>query len=141
MRPHDPPRLVLCEDDPVLLRWLDRLAADAGVEVVAVTSRWASALEQIVEHEADAVLLDIATVGRVGVRLIAAVHRLAPACRILLLSPFRTIDVAAVEAGADVIADPSDLRPLGTELHRLAEHAGEVPVRTRPAPERRAKEA
>lgn len=121
MRPHHPPRLVLCEDDPLLLRWLDRLAGDAGVEVVAVTGRWAAALEHIVQHEADGVLIDIATVGRVGLRVVAAVHRLAPECRILLLSPFRTIDVAAVEAGADVIADPSDLRPLGVELHRLTQ--------------------
>jgi DNA-binding NarL/FixJ family response regulator len=105
----------------VLLRWLDRLASDAGVEVVAVTSRWAAALEQLIQHEADAVLLDIATVGRVGVRLVAAVRRLAPECRILLLSPFRTIDVAAIEAGAHVIADPSDLRPVGRELYQLAE--------------------
>lgn len=121
MRPHHPPRLVLCEDDPVMLRWLARLAGDAGVEVMASTSRWATALELIVEHEADAIVIDLATVGRVGVRLIAAVHRLAPECRILLLSPLRTIDAAAVEAGADVIADPSDLRPLGVELHRLTQ--------------------
>jgi DNA-binding response OmpR family regulator len=120
------PRLVLCEDDPVMQRWCLRLAADAGVEVLGVTSRWADALEMVVEHEADALLVDIATVGRLGVRLIRAVRRLAPTCEVLVLSPFRSIDLAAAEAGASTIADPSDPRPFAVALRRLA--SGPAPV-------------
>jgi DNA-binding NarL/FixJ family response regulator len=117
---HSPPRLVLCEDDAVMQRWCLRLAADAGVEVVGATSRWAEALELVVDHEADAVLIDIATVGRLGIRLIRAVRRLAPGCEILVLSPFRGVDLAAIEAGAGAIADPSDPRPVAAALKRLA---------------------
>jgi DNA-binding NarL/FixJ family response regulator len=124
--PHLVPRLVLCEDDPVMQRWCLRLATDAGVEVVGTTSRWAQALELVVDQEADALLVDIATVGRLGVRLIRAVRRLAPACEVFVLSPFRSIDAAALEAGATAIADPSDPRPVATALKRLG--AGATPV-------------
>lgn len=114
------PRLVLCEDDPVMQRWCLRLAADAGVEVVGSTSRWAQALELVVEVEADALLVDLATVGRVGLRLIRAVRRLAPACEVLVLSPFRRLDDATLAAGAGVVADPSDPRPIAVALKHLA---------------------
>jgi DNA-binding NtrC family response regulator len=116
---HEPPRVVLCEDDPVLRRWVARLAEDAGVEVVATTEHWARALEQIVEHEADAVVIDLATVGRVGVRLVRALRRLAPNCDVLVISPLRTIDLAVEEAGAAAVASPSDLRPLAAALLHL----------------------
>jgi DNA-binding NarL/FixJ family response regulator len=119
--PHTSPRLVLCEDDPVMQRWCMRLADDAGVELVGTTSRWADALELVVESEADAILIDIATVGRLGIRLIRALRRLAPSCEVLVLSPFRSIDLAALEAGASAIADPSDPRPVAVALRRLAE--------------------
>jgi DNA-binding NarL/FixJ family response regulator len=126
VQPHTAPRMVLCEDDPVMQRWCMRLAADAGVEVVGMTSRWADALELVVEREADVALIDIATVGRLGIRLIRAVRRLAPSCEVVVLSPFRSLDLVALEAGATVVADPSDPRPVAVALKRLA--AAATPV-------------
>lgn len=119
MSPHDPPRLVLCEDDPILRGWLTRLAADTQVEVVGVTARWADALELVVQHRADAIVVDLATVGRVGVRLVRALRRLAPECAVLVVSPFRAIEQVIRDAGAQVVALPTDLRPLATALREL----------------------
>jgi DNA-binding NtrC family response regulator len=116
---HEPPRVVLCEDDPVLRRWVLRLAEDVDVTIVATTDQWARALEEIVEHEADAVVIDLATVGRVGVRLIHALRRLAPNCEVMVISPLRTIDLAVTEAGASVVTGPSDLRPIAAGLAGL----------------------
>lgn len=116
---HEPPRVVLCEDDPVLRRWVTRLAQDVDVTVVAATDHWARALEEIVEHEADAVIVDLATVGRVGVRLVRALRRLAPDCAVMVISPLRTLDLRAAEAGASIVTGPSDLRPIATGLAEL----------------------
>jgi DNA-binding response OmpR family regulator len=116
---HEPPRVVLCEDDPVLRRWVMRLAEDVDVSIVAMTDHWARALEEIVDHEADAVIVDLATVGRVGVRLVRALRRLAPNCEVMVISPLRTVDLAVVEAGATVVTGPSDLRPIATGLAGL----------------------
>ena len=119
MSPHDPPRLVLCEDDPILRGWLTRLAADTEVAVVGATARWAEALELVVQHHADAVVVDLATVGRVGVRLIRALRRLAPECTVMVVSPFRAIDAVVLEAGAEVVVPPTDLRSLAAALREL----------------------
>ena len=120
MSPHEPPRLIICEDDPILRGWLTRLARDAGVEVAGVTARWAEALELVVQHRADAIVVDIATVGRVGLRLVWALRRLAPECAVLVISPFRAIEVGAREAGAVVVTSPTDLRPVAEALRALA---------------------
>lgn len=119
MRPHDPPRLVLCEDDPIIRGWLLRLAADTDVEVVAATARWAEALELVVQHEADAVVVDLATVGRVGLRLVRALRRLAPECAVFVLSPFKAIEPLIRDSGAAAVAPPTDLRPLAVALRGL----------------------
>ncbi len=116
---HAAPRLVLCEDDPVLRRWVARLAEKAGVEVVAQVEQWAHALEQVVEHEADVVVIDLATVGRVGVRLVRALRRLAPQCEVLVISPLHTVGVSVLEAGASVVTGPTDLRPFAVAFARL----------------------
>jgi DNA-binding response OmpR family regulator len=112
-------RIVLCEDDPVLRQWVARRAASAGVEVVGVTDHWPTAMELVVEHEVHALVVDIATVGRVGLRLVPAMRQLAPWCEVMVITPLDSVDLAALEAGASVVCGPSDLRPLAAALVAL----------------------
>ena len=121
MHRNDPPRLVVCEDDEVLARWIHQLAADANVEVVATTDSWSVALQHVVDADADAIVVDLASVGRLGMRLVRALGRLVPECRVLVISPFRVTDVGALEAGAAAVAGPTDLRPIATALRGLRE--------------------
>jgi ActR/RegA family two-component response regulator len=95
---------------------LGRAIADAGLEVTAMTSRWPELLTAVVETSPDAVVIDLAMAGRAGVRLIAAVRALVPKARIAVLSDLRAAPLIALEAGATVVVDPVDLRPLVTAL-------------------------
>jgi DNA-binding response OmpR family regulator len=112
-------RLVICEDDADLRRRILLLAESSGLEVVAVTDRWSDAMSLVVENEAQGVVVDVATVGQVGLRLLQALRRLAPSCRILLVSDLPDLAEAAQAAGADVVVSPSDLRPLASAFEQL----------------------
>lgn len=110
--------VVLVEHDAPELAALVRAVGAAGFAVSALVDRWVELLVAVVEGDPDAVVLDIAMAGRSGLRLIAALHALAPRCRIVVLSELRAIDLSVIEAGAAAVVDPADLRPLTTALQR-----------------------
>lgn len=118
--------VVLVEHDAPGLPALVRAVAAAGFEVSAVTDRWVELLVAVVEEDPDAVILELAMAGRSGLRLIAALHALAPRCRIVVLSELRAIDLPALEAGASAVVDSSDLRPLTAALQRPASSTAQV---------------
>jgi DNA-binding NarL/FixJ family response regulator len=87
-----------------------------GGEVVAHAGRWAELLVVALEHDAEVVVLDLAMSGRAGVRLVSALRELVPDTRIVVVSELRAIDIASLEAGADVVVAVDDLRPLSAAV-------------------------
>ncbi|WP_052664238.1 response regulator [Nitriliruptor alkaliphilus] len=124
---HAAPRcVVLVGHDALGLAALAKAAAAAGYEVSAVVDRWVELLVAVVEEDPDAVVLELAMAGRSGLRLISALHALAPRCRIVVLSDLRAIDLPALEAGASAVVDSADLRPLTAALQRPANSTSQV---------------
>jgi DNA-binding NarL/FixJ family response regulator len=97
-----------------------------GGEVVAHVDRWAQLLVVALEHDAEVVVLDLAMSGRAGVRLIGALRELTPDAHIVVVSELRAIDVASLEAGADVVVTIDDLRPLSAAVRGPATRDVEV---------------
>jgi DNA-binding NarL/FixJ family response regulator len=96
---------------------------DAGVEVVAEAGHWTEAVARVADLDVDVAIVDLSLAGTLGVRLIEVVHTADPSCAVVAVSPFEEIDLAAFEAGAIEVVQPSDLRPLTAALRRLvAQH-------------------
>lgn len=114
-----PSALLLCGDGTVSRAALERAVADAGFEVAAVVSRWMAAVEWAVQFPVDAVVVDLALAGKLGVRLVATLRAAAPTTPVIVVTPLSAIDLVSIEAGAVEVVDPSDLRPLVHALLRI----------------------
>lgn len=112
--------VVLGEHGAPAMVALRQAIADADLEVISVVGRWSELLTAVVESSPDAVVVDLAMAGRAGVRLIGAIHALVPNCRVAVLSDLRSAALIVLEAGAMVVVDPSDLRPLTSALRDRA---------------------
>ena len=68
----------------------------------------------------DVVVLDLASSGGRGLRIVDDVHAAVPSAAVVLLAPFEGLRTSAVSAGAYDLVGTDDLRPLGRTLRRLA---------------------
>lgn len=123
--PRDPGRVLLVDDDPVLLRSLRRLLAPAGHAFVCASSAEA-ALAMLEQREFDVVVTDIHMPGMSGLDLLAKVRSRPQPLPVVLVSANPDIDSAlrAVEAGAFRYlirpADDSALRSTVARAVRMA---------------------
>jgi CheY-like chemotaxis protein len=115
-----PTALLLCGDATVSCAVLERTAEDAGFEVVSTVRHWTEAVERVADLGVDVAIVDLAQAGSVGVRVIPVLRSAAPSCQVIALSPLKEIDLAALEAGAGDVVQPTDLRPLTAALDRIA---------------------
>jgi DNA-binding NarL/FixJ family response regulator len=111
--------LLLCSEGTVPCPVLERCATDAGLEVIAQVGHWTEAVARVAELDVDVAVVDLSLAGSIGVRLIEVLRTADPACEVIALSPLEEIDLAALEAGALEVVQPSDLRPLTAALERL----------------------
>ena len=112
-------RAVVCVADERLRVQLGHALEQAGFVTVAHVDRGIETLAAVADAEPDLVVVDVALVGTVGLRLIGMIKDLAPHTTAVALSPFATIDLAVLEAGADAVVPMDDLRALH-ELLRTA---------------------
>ena len=105
-------RAVICVADEGLRAQLAHALERAGFVTVALLDRGIETLPAVADAAPDLVLVDVSLVGTVGLRLLGMIKELAPHATILALSPFATIDVAVLEAGADAVVPVDDLRAL-----------------------------
>jgi DNA-binding NarL/FixJ family response regulator len=132
----DAARAVIVMDDPISVRAVRRLLDANGADVVGVVDRGIDAVAVSAQHRANLVVLDISLAGGLGLRLLSVLRAARPEVRIVVLTPFRTLDVAAVEAGADAVLEIDDLSGLREELHRLLHgpsSSGDTELRSTPS--------
>lgn len=113
-------RAVMCVADEGLRVQLDRALEKAGFVTVAQVDRGIETLPAVADADAALVVVDVALVGTVGLRLLRMTKDLAPEATVVALSPFATIDVAVLEAGADAVVPVDDLRRLPEILSDVA---------------------
>jgi len=118
--PVEPLRGLLCMDDPATRRAVDVLLRRCGYRVIAEVGSAAEAIVAAGIGEPDAVVLDLALTGDLGLGALAALHAASPGCAVIVVSSFDTMRPATLEAGAYDFVGNSDLRGLWRSLQRLA---------------------
>lgn len=135
-------RALVCDDDTTTSRALGAILARCGFEVVASVDSFGAALIEAGLSQPDVVVLELATAGDLGVRVVDALKSGFPDCAIVVLSPFETLRDLLLEAGAYAVVSNAgrDLREverclvrLSQELHRSASDPA-VPVAQGAAP-------
>ena len=106
-------KLVLVDDDAVLLRTLARRFEQTGASVVTFAEPCTS--DQLIAEQADAYLLDLRFAGQSGLSFIEPLRTALPSSRIVLLTGYGSIAnaVQAVKLGADdYLTKPVDFQQL-----------------------------
>lgn len=102
-----PPRLLIVDDDPMILLRLDEIATDAGFDVLDA-SNGPDALEILNEIDAIAALVtDIDLGGQFeGLQLAEAVHYRWDTMRIVVMSGMADVDLEKLPTGAIFLRKP-----------------------------------
>ena len=114
------PRILLAEDDDSLRGFLTRALERAGYEVTACADGDEAA--SVIDQPWDLLLTDIVMPGMDGIevaRLAAAKH---PGLRIMFITGFAAVALAAGESGppgAKVLSKPIHLREIVTEVEKM----------------------
>ena len=110
-----PPKLLVIDDEPGILQFVERVAERFGLEVVGRTDA-RTALAQLTVLKPDAVLVDLRMPDINGLDVMRAIREVDPTCQIILMTAHASVDTAieAVKLGAlDYISKPFDLVRLG----------------------------
>lgn len=105
-------RGLVCHDDVAAQRAIGVIMARSGFTDLAVAPYASHALTAAAQLEPDAVVVDLAVTGELGLGAVAAFREAAPGCLVFVLSPFVGLRPQAREAGALCLVDPRDLRHL-----------------------------
>jgi DNA-binding NtrC family response regulator len=113
------PVVLVVDDEPIVGAVMKRLAEPVGFEVVLCSSA-AEAVATLSGHPADIAFVDLRMPDTNGIDLLRQIRDTVPACEVVLMSGFATIDsaVEAVKLGArDYLTKPLDFDRV-TELLR-----------------------
>jgi len=117
-------RILVVDDDDAMREMVVSLLADQGFESEGRAGA-EPALEELRDHEVDAVVSDIRMPGQSGLELVAEIHALRPETPVVLMTAFGSIDsaVEAMRAGAfDYITKPFKRDELLLTLERAFEN-------------------
>lgn len=114
------PRILLAEDDDSLRGFLARALERAGYEVTACADGDEAA--QVLDEAWDMLLTDIVMPGLDGIELARLAAQRHPGLRIMFITGFAAVALAAGEqapAGAKVLSKPIHLREIVSEVERM----------------------
>jgi two-component system KDP operon response regulator KdpE len=121
-------RILVCDDEPQILRALRVILREAGFEAVPAETA-GEALDRVAVHPPDAAILDLVLPDGDGVEVCREIRRWS-AMPIIVLSAVGDEDakVRALEAGADdYVTKPFGARELVARLHAALRRVGEGP--------------
>jgi DNA-binding NtrC family response regulator len=119
----DRPVLLLVDDDPGIRDAVGRLGERAGFEVVSCAGG-REALAQLQRRPADLAMVDLRMPDVNGLEVLRAIREAVPACEVILMTGFATIDsaVEAIKLGAsDYLTKPFDFERLAQVLKNVRE--------------------
>ncbi len=108
------PRLLVVDDEPVVLKTVGRFVQQLDFDVI-FRSSGEEALACLAEVKPDAILVDLRMPGLSGIDVLRAVRKADPDCQVILMTANATVDSAieAIHAGAlDYLAKPFDFSRL-----------------------------
>jgi DNA-binding NtrC family response regulator len=119
------PVLLVVDDEPIVGAVLKRLAEPVGFEVLVCSSA-AEAVATLSRRQADMAFVDLRMPGTDGIDLLRQIRDTVPACDVVLMSGFATIDsaVEAVKLGArDYLTKPLDFERVTALLKDVRDEA------------------
>jgi len=124
--PHLPPqRLLLVDDDPLLLGTLQELLASEGFQVTSADSgEAAEAILRAARPPFELVLTDMVMPGKTGMDVLHCALEVNPSCTVLVLSGFGTLKEAtvAMDQGAyGLVNKPLQMEAFRQTLRRIVE--------------------
>jgi two-component system, NtrC family, response regulator HydG len=108
------PTLLVIDDEPTILRFVQRFAGDLNFKVVC-HSGGRGALDEISQVHPDVVLVDLQMPEINGLEILRTVREIDPACAVVLMTGHASVDSAmeAVRSGAlDYLTKPLDVERL-----------------------------
>lgn len=103
-------RGLICHDEVAMRRALGVIMQRCGYAHVDVTDFAREAIAAAERFQPDAVVVDLALTGELGLRAVRAFAAASPGCLVVVLSPFSGLRRRAREAGGLALVDPNDLR-------------------------------
>lgn len=96
-------RILLVDDEPLLLESLEILLTYSGMEVAALSRDGKAALKALAEHPVDIALVDLNMKGMGGIELISHIRQQYPSVKVLVLTTFYDDEyiTKAIVNGAD----------------------------------------
>jgi DNA-binding NtrC family response regulator len=119
------PRLLIVDDDKVILGLIERIAVGEGFDV-ETTQDSSDALVQLLRRPADVVLLDVRMPGVSGLDILRSIRAMNSRSKIVLMTGFGSIEdaVEAVKLGAtDYLTKPFDVARLRQLLRDMRAEA------------------
>ena len=121
-----PVRVLVVDDEPVLLTALEALLARKGYQVTALDSPIA-ATQKLAQEDFDVALLDVKMPDLSGLELLTAVKHRRPEVEVIMMTGHATVETAlsAVKAGAyDYLTKPfDDVELVARAVAKAAERA------------------
>ena len=114
------PRILLAEDDDSLRGFLARALERAGYDVVACADGDEAAA--VLDQDWDLLLTDIVMPGMDGIEVARQAAALHPGLRIMFITGFAAVALAAGDQGppgAKVLSKPIHLREIVSEVERM----------------------
>lgn len=105
-----PLRGLIVHDDPAMQRALGVIMERCGFQVSLVDGFATDAVRVAEVLRPDAVVIDLALSGDLGLQMLPLFRRASPACMIVVLSPLTALRQRARELGGFGLVDPRDLR-------------------------------
>ena len=121
-----PTRLLICDDEPLLVRTIRKLFRGDDRYEIATAGRGEEALAILSEQPIDVVLLDVRMPGLQGPEVLARIKRSWPEVEVVMMTAYASIEVAvaAIRAGAyDFLTKPVDpVEQIVLAVERAARH-------------------
>jgi two-component system response regulator HydG len=124
------PSLLVVDDEPPVLRVIERLAAKAGFDVITCGSG-SEALRALMRKPADLAMVDLRMPDVNGLDLLRQIRASTPSCEVILMTAFAAVDsaVEAIKLGArEYLTKPFDfdrlkqvLTDIRVEIERRAQ--------------------
>ena len=125
------PLLLVVDDEPPVLKVIERVAAKAGYDVVTCTSG-TEALRVLMRKPADLAMVDLRMPDVNGLDLLRQIRTSVPSCEVILMTAYANVDsaVEAIKLGArEYLIKPFDfdrLRQLLTDIREELERRANV---------------
>ncbi|MBI3490572.1 MAG: sigma-54-dependent Fis family transcriptional regulator [Acidobacteria bacterium] len=125
------PLLLVVDDEPAILKIVERLAAKAGFEVVT-GANGTDAMRTLMRRPADLAMVDLRLPDVNGLDLLRQIRRTVPGCEVILMTGYAAVDsaVEAIKLGArEYLTKPFDfdrLRELLTDIRLELERRAHV---------------